>query len=285
MIPQRNVSTVANRLFVENGRRRRIPEDVVERDYCLAWLLCGLSQHPLSDALAFKGGTCLRRCHIENYRFSEDLDFTLVRPLELGEILGQLEEIFEAVRRESNVEFSFDQMDRHQHEKTHTFYLRYVGPLPKPNTVKVDISKSERIVLELERRPVLRTYDEFSDLPEGREVLSYSIQEILIEKCLAVTDRARNQPRDLYDLAYIVENDLAGDLIRIVDPLQQKLENREGRARDILSDLLRAKEARLKQAWERILSQQVINLPGFDNSFRLTRRTLAELDGWRGVIG
>lgn len=283
MIPQRNVSTLANRLFVENGRKRRIPEDVIERDYCLAWLLCGLSQHPLSDVLAFKGGTCLRRCHIEDYRFSEDLDFTLVHPLELGDILGQLDEVFESVRRESNVVFSFDSMDRYEHEKTHTFYLSYTGPLPRPNTVKVDITKSERIVLELERRRVLRTYEEFSDLPEGREVLSYSIQEILIEKCLAVTDRARNQPRDLYDLAHIVDNDLAGDPIRLADPLQQKLESREGRAKDVLSEQLKAKEAKLRQAWDRYLSKQVIDLPGFDDSFRIARRTLAQFDEWRGV--
>jgi len=26
---------------------------------------------------AFKGGTCLKKCYFETYRFSEDLDFTL----------------------------------------------------------------------------------------------------------------------------------------------------------------------------------------------------------------
>ena len=46
MIPQRNLSLVSNRLAAQGGRR--IPEDVVERDYCLAWFLASLANSPLS---------------------------------------------------------------------------------------------------------------------------------------------------------------------------------------------------------------------------------------------
>ena len=55
MIPQRNISLLANRLYKEHGGRR-IPEAVLERDYCLAWFLAGLSQSKLRDLLIFKGG-------------------------------------------------------------------------------------------------------------------------------------------------------------------------------------------------------------------------------------
>jgi len=37
MIPQRNLSLLSNRLAREGGRR--IPEAVLERDYCLTWFL------------------------------------------------------------------------------------------------------------------------------------------------------------------------------------------------------------------------------------------------------
>ena len=43
MIPQRNLSLLANRLHKERGGRR-IPESVLERDYCLAWFLVGLTR-------------------------------------------------------------------------------------------------------------------------------------------------------------------------------------------------------------------------------------------------
>jgi predicted nucleotidyltransferase component of viral defense system len=64
---------------------RRIPEDVIERDYVLAWLLTQIPTNSLlSQALAFKGGTALRRMHFGEYRFSEDLDFTLTREVVVG---------------------------------------------------------------------------------------------------------------------------------------------------------------------------------------------------------
>lgn len=83
---------------------------------------------------------------------------------------------------------------------THTFYLRYTGPLPGNNDVKVDITSNEVLSFPLEDRPVLRGYMEFSDLPENRPILVYSLNEIAAEKTVALTDPARNEPRDLYDL-------------------------------------------------------------------------------------
>ncbi|MBW6485389.1 MAG: hypothetical protein K0B01_04470, partial [Syntrophobacterales bacterium] len=41
MIPQRDLSLLSNRLARKGGRRT--PEAVLERDYCLSWLLVGLS--------------------------------------------------------------------------------------------------------------------------------------------------------------------------------------------------------------------------------------------------
>ena len=73
MIPQRNLSLLSNRLAHAGGRR--IPEAVLERDYCLAWFLVGLSHSSLREHLVFKGGTALKRCYFGDYRFSEDLDF------------------------------------------------------------------------------------------------------------------------------------------------------------------------------------------------------------------
>jgi predicted nucleotidyltransferase component of viral defense system len=51
---------------------------VVEKDYVLGWILWGIyGKESLSNNWVFKGGTCLKKCFFETYRFSEDLDFTL----------------------------------------------------------------------------------------------------------------------------------------------------------------------------------------------------------------
>ena len=96
MIPQRNLSLLANRLHKEHSGRR-IPESVLERDYCLAWFLAGFSQSQLAKLLIFKGGTALKRCYFGDYRFSEDLDFTLAGAADFAEIRNGLEEVYQHV--------------------------------------------------------------------------------------------------------------------------------------------------------------------------------------------
>ncbi len=61
MIPQRNISLLSNRLAAGGGLRIR--EDVLERDYCLAWFLNAMAESDLRPVLAFKGGTALKRCY------------------------------------------------------------------------------------------------------------------------------------------------------------------------------------------------------------------------------
>ena len=189
---------------------------MLERDYCLAWFLLGLGQSRLGQILIFKGGTALKRCHFGDYRFSEDLDFTLARPAEFAEIREGLEEVFERVAQASGIRLAFEREDRQSHVNSHTFYLSYQGPLPNPNTVKVDITISEVLLFPVEQYPVLRAYPEFEDLPEDCQVAVYSLNEIATEKIVALSDPARNEPRDLYDLWFLTV--VAGvDLSRLVD--------------------------------------------------------------------
>lgn len=55
---------------------------VLEKDYALGYLLSGMAQTPaLHDALVLKGGTALRKFYFDDYRFSEDLDFSAVARL------------------------------------------------------------------------------------------------------------------------------------------------------------------------------------------------------------
>lgn len=49
-----------------------------------------------------------------------------------------------------------------------------------PNTVKVDITISETVLFPVEQKKILRAYEEFSDIPEGRAVAVYSTTNIKI---------------------------------------------------------------------------------------------------------
>src|SRR6476661_10323048 len=69
MITIDEIRAVASKVLLTNT--------VVEKDYALGWLLWGIGQHPVAkNDWVFKGGTCLKKCYFETYRFSEDLDFS-----------------------------------------------------------------------------------------------------------------------------------------------------------------------------------------------------------------
>ena len=274
MIPQRNISLIANSLAKEIGKR--IPETVIERDYVLAWFLAGLGKHPLRGRLAFKGGTALRRCWFKGYRFSEDMDFTLTEPTTLEDILAGFNEIHAAVETESGIHIDFKGEKREQGRNSHTFYLRYQGPLPAVSDVKVDITIDETICYPLHERPMLRQYDMFNDLPAEPTVKVYSLEEIAVEKITALSDRGRNEPRDLYDLWYLLNyHDFW--LAEMLPELETKLASRQRTTEDVMENII-GKEERLRRDWANHLSQQMLDLPAYDDVFRDVRRALRTAD-------
>lgn len=274
MIPQRNISLISNKLVTAG--EKRIPEAVIERDYVLAWFLTGLAGHPLRELLAFKGGTALRRCWFEDYRFSEDLDFTLIQPIALDEILAGFTEIYAAVEAACGLRIAFDREDRHGHQNSHTFYLRYQGPLPAANDVKIDITITEVLCFPLQERPIHRIYDDFNDLPAGPTLKVYAIEEIVVEKLLALSDRARNEPRDLYDLWYLFGSaDMR--IAEMRNELDAKLAHRQ-RVITGMEQAIAAKEDRLRKLWTNRLSHQMSHLPPFDDVFREVLRTVRAAD-------
>lgn len=273
MILQSQLSKLSNRLFKEQGGRR-IPESVLERDYCIAWFLVGLSQSSLKNKIIFKGGTALRRCHFADYRFSEDLDFTLLEPLSFDELKHQLEPIYEIVKKASNIHFQFSRPDPISHKNSYTFYLRYEGPLSftsTPKEIKVDITLKEVVYFTAQELFVLKSCPEFTDLSEEHKILVYSLNEIASEKTVALLDRARTEPRDLYDLWFLTEKSYSVELSNCQDAILAKLAHR-GKTLSTVRDEFQKKEARLKKTWETRLSTQMANLTEVDNVYRAVKR-------------
>ena len=274
MIPQRNLSLLSNRLARKGGRR--IPEAVLERDYCLSWFLAGLSKTSLTDFLAFKGGTAIKKCYIPDYRFSEDLDFTLREDVSFEKIEECLAIVFEYAERASGIKLRISRYDRHSHENCHTFFLGYEGPLPSVSAkeVKVDITINEKLVFPIASKPVLKAYDEYEDLPENERIGVYSLNEIVSEKIIALLDPARNEPRDLYDLWHLTTNGYA-NLAYLTEAVELKIKFRGKELTDVKENLIH-KEARLKKLWQARLSSQMILLPEFEQVFRATLRELRQ---------
>jgi len=99
MIDKLEVLQLAKKLGLQNS--------TIEKDYVLGWVLMGIQNNPKTkESWIFKGGTCLKKCFFDEYRFSEDLDFTLVDASQMNEafLMGILKTLSEWVYEEAGIE-------------------------------------------------------------------------------------------------------------------------------------------------------------------------------------
>ena len=251
-----------------------VRDQQIEKDYILSWILQGMAMHiELSKAIAFKGGTVLKKVYFEDYRFSEDLDFTLLdNNISNQQIFDFFNEVFEYVREEANIPLEIIDNNEHQ-DGGINFYISYIGPLGGMGTnksVKVDISKSEKLQFESINKPVFLTYTD----QEEHKLLCYTLEEILVEKLRSVMQRM--QARDFYDIWYLLE--IHGlELDFYINEFIAKCENKKVNPNDFFKKL----EQRLPQykaRWQKSMKEQIQNLPEFEQVERETMRHLKKLE-------
>lgn len=256
------------------ARDVNVRDQQIEKDYILSWILQGIANHStLSKAIIFKGGTVLKKVYFKDYRFSEDLDFTLLDDAITNEqIFEWFTEVFEYIKEEANIPLQIIDNNEHQ-DGGINFYISYVGPLGglgANKKVKVDISRSEKLVLE----PVLNTiFIGYSD-QEEHQLRCYSLAEVLIEKLRCVMQRM--QARDFYDIWYLLEIHHM-DIDFYIAEFRQKCESKDIDPKDFHAKL----EQRLPQykgRWEKSMADQIQDLPDFETVLREVMRHLKKLE-------
>jgi uncharacterized protein len=187
----------------QKAREAGVRDQQIENDYILSWILRGIAQNEhLSKLLVFKGGTVLKKFYFADYRFSEDLDFTLLdNSITNEQIFEWFKQIFEFVKEEANIPLGI--IDDNEHEDGGVnFYISYVGPLGGQGSnkkIKIDISRSEKMEFKAVNKEAFNVY---SDIDE-HQLLCYTLEEVLIEKMRSVIQRM--QARDFYDIWYLLE--------------------------------------------------------------------------------
>jgi len=179
-----------------------VGDRVIEKDYVLSWLLVAIAESDRRSSLAFKGGTALKRAYYPDYRFSEDLDFTLRVDLSHDDLVNAFGSLFPWLGRRTNMTLMLRSAEQSVFEST-TLLINYVGPLRARlgmRHLKVDITRGEKLLYPLLERSLQAPY---SDFPTGVTLLTYALDEILIEKLCALM--GRTEPRDLYDVYWLFE--------------------------------------------------------------------------------
>lgn len=265
MIPKREI--------LEAATNSNLTPHVIEKDYVLGWIMAGINRHKtIGNSWVFKGGTCLKKCYFETYRFSEDLDFTLrdENHINADFLTKTFSEINEWIYEESGIEITTDRMIFDVYENPRGIMscqgrLFYKGPCsPRSEQasprIKLDLSTDEVVV----DSPVMNLISHpYSDLPkDGFHIQCYSYEEVFAEKIRALSERTR--PRDLYDVINFYRRQESKDrALKVKEILQKKCEFK-GITMPTYAVLEKHKDE-CASGWEQQLSHQLQMLPPFES--------------------
>ena len=277
---------IDRREILDTSSRVSLNPHVVEKDYVLGWMLAGIYAHEeLADSWLFKGGTCLKKCFFETYRFSEDLDFTLRDEGHINEdfLRTAFGEIGAWIYEETGIEMPADKQDfdiftNPRGSLSCQGKLSYAGPV-SPRTggwprIKLDLTAAERVVLPPVRVTIFHPYTDAP--PDGIEVLAYDYIEAFAEKFRALAERTR--PRDLYDVVNLYRNtESRPDAAAFRGVLQQKCEFK-GIALPQLADLM-AHRGDVDAGWRTMLDHQLPALLPVDSFWDELPSIFAWLNG------
>lgn len=258
------------------ANKNKVRDKQIEKDYIISWILFGISRNRiLFDNLIFKGGTALKKMYFTDYRYSEDLDFTLLNDnLSNKEIYTEFDKIIRIIKDESNITLKIVNEYEHKKSKSINFHIAYVGPLKGKLTsrdLKVDITRGEILEFEFEQRIVSANY---TDLDEYEiNINCYSLSEVLIEKMTALI--GRSIPRDLYDLWYLLEYERM-NIDEFYFEFERKAQNK-GHNPQIFTDKVQSKKAVFEREWKNSLQNQMHDLPDFQMVMRELRKHFRKL--------
>lgn len=246
----------------QKAQKEGVRDTQIEKDYVLSWILTGIAHNELLvDILAFKGGTVLKKFYFEDYRHSEDLDFTLLDNTKTNEeIKTAFEKSFIFVKEEANISLNITDFGEHETGNIN-FYINYNGALGGTSKrVKVDISKNELLQFDLETKPLFSTYSDHID----SFVKCYSLPEVMTEKLRSLL--SRQQPRDFYDLWYLseIEGMEMGDYLA---EFEVKAKHK-GLNPDSLESRIEKILPTFKSRWESSIKEQIKDLPPFEQVSR-----------------
>lgn len=175
--------------ITRRAARDGVPARTVERDYVMAHIIAGLAALGDGHGMIFKGGTALRLCFFQDYRYSADLDFSMIE----GTKAAGYDIIEAALREASEVIDTLYLTDRSPAK------VAYLGPLGRERSLKLDIADDE-LVIDTEAQTLLPRWN---DLPTDAFVSVYTLNEIAGEKLRCVMQRL--QCRDLFDLSLLFD--------------------------------------------------------------------------------
>lgn len=260
--------------------------DLVEKDIIINKILFYLTQDKdFFQNYAFKGGTCLTKCYLGYYRFSEDMDFTYLNQKDfigksnskirevMSDKINKLGELIEVIAKKLDLDFKMEKENKRYFQfggsnAFVTFKIWYDSKeLEKETFVKIQVNHIENLnypIKELDVRFIVpkNLEKDFSFIiSEDAQILLkpmkikvYDLKEILIEKIRAILTRRGIKARDFVDVFLIVKqeklnlNDFKKEIIEKINNMlkfEKYNQNLKNRETQLKEDLVLGEEEAL----------------------------------------
>jgi len=241
IIIEPNITTInlreeIRRLSIETTFSPRL----LEKDYHLTRILHKISEKKIKD-LVFKGGTCLNKCYLGFYRLSEDLDFVYNQDV-ANQSKGQIKKILNELRHklfESLDELEFKtskELGKGWKMLTSKEEPKIVGLEIITNynsliddslqTIKLEISFRRKLMNPTKMKVI---HHEFINalgepiLKKNVEIEVIDLSENLAEKFRALVTRKNIAIRDIYDIHFILKNNILNINKEIINLILAKI--------------------------------------------------------------
>ena len=246
-----------------------VPHSTIEKDHALGHLLAAINLH-FEEQLRFKGGTCLRKCYFPDYRFSEDMDFSSVRPDFLLSP-SDLRLICKTAEEHSGIRYTPEPIQALQHKdirKGDQVRIKYWGanhsrnePPPAPERwltkIKLEISTEEVLLLDEDNRSIYHPYTD--TLIAEKPISCYAIDEIIAEKLRSLIQRKYTASRDYFDLFNLTDGFSAADWSRIKLLFLEKMDHKGLKYEGPGQLVPPASIENVSKNWEQTIGHQISN--------------------------
>jgi len=252
-----------------------VPAETIEKDYMISWVLFCLSKSMFKNDFTFYGGTAIKRIYFEEHRFSEDIDLLSDKKFSLDAILENLDCLGYALD-EANLSLTINKdniiigRDRIQ---LYVYYVGYDEIIGSPKEIRLDFAMNMDLYGKVNTKKVIETYSDLKNRNINLTVMA--LNTILANKLGLLSDRTRNEPRDLFDIWFLLERleKFDYDLNEVCNAFKDKYGVRL-LVKVIFSYL---NSSSMKKNWSIRLNKQIPLLPDYDSVIKDVKAKLKEL--------
>jgi predicted nucleotidyltransferase component of viral defense system len=247
--------------------QQKVPVEIIEKDFLIEILLFYLGKESFfKERFIFRGGTAIKKVYFTDYRFSEDIDFLLMEDQRFEICTKKYSEITEKINDDHPYGLNISLGESSQERLQLFIFYDIIPEIRSTKSLKVDISKDD-VIPSYHRRKILFSYQQFKS--GNVEVYAYDLESIASDKICRILD-VDNEPRDLYDLWYLLK-------LRInAAKIKREFRKRIGFDFRVPSLLREIKREEFKRNWEKRLRNQIANLPSYENVIKELERLIAE---------